>query len=139
MVLESSRGAAAERTRDQDAGAGTLAAADPTAKLVKLREPEALRMLDDHQRGCRDVDPHLDHGRRNEDLTLTPLEALHDRPALPRLQASVHDVHLALGKRPGDSFGRLDGRAQIGPLALLDERVNHVGLLASCHRLLDQL
>src|SRR3546814_9622883 len=43
------------------------AAPDAAAKLVELGEAEIFGMFDDHQAGGGDVDPDLDHRRRDED------------------------------------------------------------------------
>src|SRR5437763_3816348 len=46
-----------EDTRQQEAGARRATPADPAAELVELREPEALRVLDEHDGGVRHVHP----------------------------------------------------------------------------------
>ena len=45
------------------------------AQLVQLREAEAFGVLDEHDRCVRDVDPHLDHGGRHEDVDPAVAEA----------------------------------------------------------------
>jgi hypothetical protein len=43
-----------------------LAAADPAAELMQLRDPVAVGVLDQHHGGVGHVDPHLDHRGGNE-------------------------------------------------------------------------
>ena len=47
---------------------GLLPAPDPPAKLVQLRQPEPLRVLDDHDRRVRDVNADLDDDRGDQDV-----------------------------------------------------------------------
>ena len=61
--------------RDEQAVRLLGAAADAAAQLVQLREPEAVGLLDDHDRRVRDVDADLDHRRRDEHVELARLEA----------------------------------------------------------------
>ena len=65
-------------------------AADAAAQLMKLRQPEPLGMLDDHDGGVRHVDAHLDHRRRHQHLHVTRANARIEAP-LVGLQPSVHD------------------------------------------------
>ena len=58
------------RARDEQAVRLLRAAADAAAQLVQLGEPEAVGLLDDHDRRVRDVDADLDHGRRDEHVEL---------------------------------------------------------------------
>ena len=114
--------------RDEQAVRLLLAAPDPPAKLVQLREPEPVRPLDDHDRRVRDVDADLDHGRRDEDVELPvskrgmtlPLLAGHSRPGTsrreaPQLAARSHSLVL--------------GRAR-DVVRLFDQRADHVCLSA---------
>src|SRR5207344_3408038 len=54
--------------RQEHAGAGHPPAAYAPTELVKLGQAEALRVLDDHDRSVRHVDPDLDHRCRDQDL-----------------------------------------------------------------------
>src|SRR2546425_7304027 len=47
------------------------------------------RSLDEHHRRVRDVDPHLDHAGRDEDLNGVVPERAHRRVALLRLEPTV--------------------------------------------------
>ena len=67
------------------------AAADPPAKLVKLREAKALRAEDDHHGCVRNVDADLDHGGRDEHVDLALREAQHDLVAVLAGHAPVHE------------------------------------------------
>ncbi len=57
---------------DQDAVALVGAAADAAAKLVQLREAEALGLLDHHDGRVGDVHADFDDGGGNEDLDFVP-------------------------------------------------------------------
>ena len=76
------------RPRDEQAVRLLGAAADAAAQLVELGEPEAVGLLDDHDRRVRDVDADLDHRRRDEHVELALLERAASprgaRPALSR-------------------------------------------------------
>src|SRR5206468_8511107 len=58
------------RARDEQAVRLLGTAPDAPAQLVQGREAEPVRLLHDHDRGVRDVDADLDHGRRDEDVEL---------------------------------------------------------------------
>ena len=68
----------------QDAGALRRAAADPAAKLVQLREPEAFGVLDDHQRRIGHIDTDFDHRRRDQHIDVSGRERAHGRILLVR-------------------------------------------------------
>ena len=104
------------------------APAHPSAQLVQLGEPEALRVLDQHHRGVRDVDPHLDHARRHEHLHRVVPERPHGRVALFRLHPSVHEADAKLRKHFPQTFRHRRRRPQVRPLRFLDHRINHVRL-----------
>ena len=87
--LDRALGQLLPRPRDEQAVRLLGAPADAAAQLVELREPEAVGLLDDHDRRVRDVDADLDHGRRDEDVELPRLEARHHRAAVARAQAPV--------------------------------------------------
>src|ERR1700675_4327437 len=53
-----------------------LGPSDPPPKLMELGEPEALRMLDDDERGVRNVEPHLHHRGGDQDARLPGAESL---------------------------------------------------------------
>ena len=96
---------------------------------MELREAEAVGLLHDHDRRVRDVDPDLDHGRRDEDVQLARLERGHHAPALVRAQASVHaadSVTAKLGR--AQPLGFLLGRTRHARLGRLDQRADDVGL-----------
>ena len=61
----------------QDAERLVRTAADAAAQLVQLRQAEPLGVLDQHDRGVRDVDADFDHRRRDQDVELAAREGLH--------------------------------------------------------------
>ncbi len=116
------------------------AAADAAAQLVQLREPEALGVLDDHDRRVRHVDADFDDGRRDEDVELPARKGLHDPVLVVRLHAAVQerdsicreDVLLQV-------VGHLSGRPEIDLGRFLDERIDDVGLPAGVELLAHEL
>src|SRR5215467_3029199 len=66
------------KRRHQNAIRLLRAAPNAPAKLVQLRETESFRMLDHHHGGVRDVHADFHDGRRDQDLHLVLVEALHD-------------------------------------------------------------
>ena len=79
----SSRGSVGSPNRMQSAR--VLAAADPPAQLVQLRDPVALGGLDHHHGRVRHVDADLDHARRDEHVGV----ARRRTPASPPASAST--------------------------------------------------
>ena len=59
---------------------------------MELRQPEAVGLLDDHDRRVRDVDADLDHRRRDEDVELARLELGHQLAPLGRPQPPVEEA-----------------------------------------------
>ena len=98
---------------------------------MELREPEAVGFLNDHDRRVRDVDAHLDHRRRHEDVELARLEARHQVPPFNRAQPPVEEadaVAAQLGTPEALRFGL--GGAHLARLGLLDQRTDDVRLPA---------
>ena len=99
---------------------------------MQLREPEAVGLLDDHDRRVRDVDADLDHGRRDEHVELPRLELRHQLAALGGPQPPVHAARRGsrfsspLRSRSASSLGG-SGDAR---LRLLDQRADDVRLAA---------
>ncbi len=60
------------RADGQDAVRAPSPAAHPPAQLVELGQPESLRAFDDDHRRLGNVDPDLDHGRRQQHLHVAP-------------------------------------------------------------------
>ena len=73
--------------------------ADPPAQLVQLREPEAVGILDDHDRGVGNVDADLDHGGRHEHIDLPASERAHRRIPLLDRHPAVQDAHPEIAER----------------------------------------
>ena len=70
-------------------------APDPAPQLVQLRQTEAVRVLDHHDRGIGHVHPHLDHGGGGQHFDLPGFELGHDLFLHGRLQASVQKTDAA--------------------------------------------
>ena len=97
---------------------------------MQLREPHALGVLDDHERGVRHVHAHLDDGGRHQQLNLALLEAPHGALLGRRRHASVHHRDRELGQRRRERrrglFGGLVGHL----LGFVDQRTHPIGLPA---------
>ena len=65
------------RLRDEQAEPRGGTAADPSTQLVQLRDAEPVGVHDHHHGRVRDVDAHLDHGRRDQDVQLAGGELAH--------------------------------------------------------------
>ena len=98
---------------------------------MELGEPEAVGLLDDHDRRVRNVDADLDHGRGDQHVELARLEARHHVAPLGRTHAAVHaaDPEVAQLGAP-QALGLGLGGAGERRLRLLDERADDVGLPA---------
>ncbi len=59
---------------------------------MKLREPEALGMLDHHHGRLRHVDADLDHRGGDQELRLAGGEARHGAILVGALHAAVHEI-----------------------------------------------
>ena len=106
-------------------------APDTTAQLMQLGQPEALGVLDQDHPGVGDVDTDLDHRGRDQDPQLARSKALHHRVLVLRDHAAVDDPDRLLGHQLGQrGRGRLDVGC-VDRLAGLDQRTDHVGLVAS--------
>ena len=114
---------------EQDAGRRLVAAADTTAKLVQLGEPEAFRVFDDNDGRIRHVDPDLDHGGGDKNLGFAALEGLHCAVFFVGGHASVNEGDLlpeCLFQHPVPVLDR----SKVDLLRLLDQRADPVDLLS---------
>ncbi len=101
------------RVTEEEAPRGPPAAADTTAQLVQLREPEALGAVDDHHGRVRHVDAHLDHGRGHEHVDVTGAERSHAGLLLRRLHLAVQETQAQAGELFGPQTLEL-GRRVLG-------------------------
>src|SRR5436190_1994231 len=109
--------------------ASTSSSIDAASQLVELREPEAICLLHDHDRRVRDVDADLDHGRGDEHVELTRLEARHQIAPLERPQAAVEQADAVTAELGAAQTFRLClRRSRLRRLRLLDQRTDHVRL-----------
>ena len=77
---------------------------------MKLREPESLRVLDQHHRRVRHVDSHLDHRRRDEHLRVAARKLRHRLLALACVHRAVEQYELERRQRAGAQPLELRGR-----------------------------
>ena len=68
-------------------------AAHAPAKLIELREPVLIRMLDDHDRCGRNINPHLNNRGSNQNIHLTVDELLHHVILILGLHLSMDQSH----------------------------------------------
>ena len=117
-----------------------LAAADPPAQLVQLRDPVALGVLDEHHGRVRHVDPDLDHRGGDEHVGRARGERGHRRLLLGRTHLAVqqHDPEVAqlAAAQPLVLGGR---RAGLQRLGLLDQRADDERLAPGAQLLADAL
>ena len=69
-----------------------LATTDTPTELVKLRETEAVGVLDQHHRRVRHVHTNLDDRRRHQHVDLAIAEGAHHAVLLRRTQLPVHQA-----------------------------------------------
>ena len=120
-----------------------LAAADPAAQLVELREPVALGPLDQHHGRVGDVDPDLDHARRHQHVGLARRRT-RSIAALPSSREGIWPC-----SRPTLKSAELAGRAAARPRSVaafassfsdsLDQRADDEGLPPLAQPLADEL
>ena len=125
---------------EQDAVRLLRAASDAAAELMELREPESLRVLDEHHRRVRHVDAHLDHRRRDEQVDLAVAKPAHDVVALFARDAAVQQRDAPVRERPGGE--RLVHRRrglEVGLLRFLDHRIDDVRLTSQLQLSIDEL
>ena len=118
-----------------------LAAADAPAQLVQLRDPVALGVLDEHDRGVGHVDADLDDRRGDEDVGLAGREARPSRAASRR--GRIWPCSSATRKSRSSpaasrSYSAVAAR-RLQRLGLLDERADDEGLAPGAQLLADPL
>src|SRR6266446_1608403 len=117
------------RGRDQNTMRLIRAAANTPAKLMELREPEALRVFDDHYGGVRHVDADFHDRCRDENLRLILAKALHDFVFFVAGEPSMQQVHLQFWKRLfRKALVLFDRRFQF-ELRFFDDRIHDVALV----------
>ena len=121
--------------RDEDAGAFPAAAADASAKLVKLRQAEAFGVLDDHDRGVRNVHADFDDRGRDQHIDFAAAEIFHDLFFFVAAHAAVQQADAELRKdgcpQPLEfDDGGFQRSLRLCRLRLLDHGIDDVGLAA---------
>ena len=108
-----------------------FATADAPTKLMQLRQAEALGVLDEHHRCVGNVHADLDDGRRDEDVTSTCAELLHDAVLVGRSHLAVQQVNSQVGEDLGGKMRRfLLGGFDFRFVALIDRRADDESLAA---------
>ena len=129
------------RVGEEDAVRLVLAAADPPAELVELREPKALGALDEHHGGVRDVDADLDHRRRHEHVASAPprtrsIAAAFSRDDIWPWSSPTSKSANSPVRKP---LGLLVRRLRLELLGALDQRADDERLAALAQPLADEL
>ena len=102
-------------------------------ELVQLRQPEPLRVLDDHHAGVGNVDTDLDHRRCHQNIKVSGEELPHYTFFFSCRELPVDETDPFLGEDLGREPLVFTGRRQeVDLLGLVDERVDDVCLTASC-------
>ena len=114
------------------------AASHASAKLVELRESEAIRAVYEHDRRIRHIHADLNHARRRQKRNLPARKTLHHLLLFLILHPAVHQPAPFLRKPAAQFFIHLRRRRQILLFALLDERADHVDLMPRVHFLSEE-
>ena len=101
---------------------------------MQLGKPEALRVLDNHQRGIRNIHPDLNDRCCDEHADFPVSESAHDARFFRRGHATVDKAYCQPRHCQRERGMCIDRSLQIECLAFLDERTDPVGLCARCCR-----
>ena len=108
-----------------------------SSQLVKLGQPEAFGIFNDHNRSIGHVHSNLNHRGGHHDLCLTRDKALHLFVLLGWLHTSVHLAYHAIGKSATNTLIALFHIFQVGFLAFLNQRIDNVDLASLVYLLAD--
>jgi len=107
---------------------------------VERRQSKPLGVLNEHHGGVGDVHAHFDHRGGHQDLGGALLELLHHPLLLLARQPAVQQAHAELGEDVARQvFVHANGGTQVERLRLLNQGIDHVGLLARLHLGADEL
>ena len=90
-------------------------------------------MLGDHQAGGGDVDPDLDHRRRDENADLARFEPRHDVILVRPFHAAMDQPDARLTETGAEQRGAIFGRGQLARLALGHQRAHPIGPVSYTH------
>ena len=108
-----------------------LAAANPSAELMKLGQTEPFRIFNHHHRSIRHIDADFDNGRGYEHLNLIIPEPLHNRILPGAVHLSVKIFHTNMGRQNIFQPVRIvDDILQIHHFTFFDHRADNVDLMA---------
>src|SRR5262249_40441146 len=114
-------------------------ATDSPTKLVQLREPESLRLLDHNHCRVRNVHADLDYSGRDQDLRLSALETIHRSLFVVRGHFAVQQPNGDIWKHNlRQMLVHLLGRLHRLRFAFLDDRIDHVSLTSECDLLCEK-
>ncbi|MNJ61377.1 hypothetical protein D3C77_571610 [compost metagenome] len=95
---------------------------------MELRQAEAIRVHDDHQRRVRHIDANLDHGRRDEQLHFIIVERPHDLIFLGRGHSPVQQADLEVRKSLLHRYMQIDRILHIQLFRLFNQRTDQISL-----------
>src|SRR6478736_5497954 len=98
---------------------------------MQLRQSEPLGIFDKHDRGIRNVDAHLDHGRANQCFRFSGAEPLHDRLLVGWSDSSMQQFAAKRSQPFLPDLELFRGGLGLELFALIDQRINDVGLASS--------
>ena len=98
---------------------------------MKLRQSKTFGMFDDHHRSVRYIHSYFNYRSGNHNAEVSPLKLLHDPVFLLRIQPPMEQTDALVGENALAKFlVHFDGRFQLPFLVFLDNRINHVNLVA---------
>jgi hypothetical protein len=109
----------------------------PPAQLVQLGQPEALGVLDHHERGVRHVDADFDDGGGHQQVHFAVSERLHHGGLFGLRQPAVHQPDAQVRQVHPHALVGVHGRLEFKGFAFLDQRTDPVGLLPAARGLRD--
>ena len=98
---------------------------------MELGQPEAFRVMQNHDRGIWDIDAHLDHGGGNQRGGMAFTEPAHDLLLLLRPELAVDQSNLVRAQTLPPLFKRLGGGLHLERLAFLHKRIDEISLASA--------
>ena len=99
---------------------------------MKLRQAEALRVLDDHHRRVRNIHADFDDCGRDEDVDVAATESLHRRLTLFGRHAAVDERDPPLRESTfAERSVAIHRRLDVHLVGLFDERADEIDLMPS--------
>ena len=120
---------------EQDAITLVLAAADTPTQLVQLREPEGIRIIDNHEVGIRYIHTDFHHCGGDENVELPLAERLHHLIFFRSWHAAMQQAHPPLREKLFPSVQFTGGTSLFAGIAILHQRGDDIDLPTGIHLL----